>query len=232
MFCTKCGRKIPDDAEFCPYCGRKIDKIKNLEDDSVKHAAEDKVHTSSVPPVNQKTSSSRHIRGAIVIFLFIIGTCFLIASGGLPGKKVAGNGQGVTTTQEEKQKIPAPASFAHFEVDKDLIGQPVAFIQLKNDSDKTIDGFKVILTAKDNFDTQVKEFGTGDGIKKLMSQRTIRPHELSEANRGWNLYGYENGTKFHIRLYEIHYTDGSSWKAEQSDSVEADATKTDKVVQR
>ena len=231
MFCTKCGRKIPDDAEFCPYCGRKIDKIKNLEDDGVRPAAEEKVHTSAVPPANQKTSSGRRIRGVIVIFLFIIGSCFLIASGGLPGKKVAGNGQGATA-QEEKQKIPAPASFAHFEVDKDLIGQPVAFIQLKNDSDKTIDGFKVILTAKDNFDTQVKEFGTGDGIKKLMSQRTIRPHELSEANRGWNLYGYENGTKFHIKLYEIHYADGSSWKAEQSDSVEADATKTDKVVQR
>lgn len=87
MFCTKCGRKIPDDAEFCPYCGRKIDKIKNLEDDGVRPAAEEKVHTSAVPPANQKTSSGRRIRGVIVIFLFIIGTCFLIASGGLPGKK-------------------------------------------------------------------------------------------------------------------------------------------------
>jgi DNA-directed RNA polymerase subunit RPC12/RpoP len=24
MFCTECGRTVPDDAIFCPHCGRKI----------------------------------------------------------------------------------------------------------------------------------------------------------------------------------------------------------------
>ena len=24
MFCTNCGRKLPDDISFCPFCGTKV----------------------------------------------------------------------------------------------------------------------------------------------------------------------------------------------------------------
>uniref|UniRef100_UPI0040265016 hypothetical protein n=1 Tax=Megasphaera sp. TaxID=2023260 RepID=UPI0040265016 len=136
-----------------------------------------------------------------------------------------------TQKQQAAQKKPAPGSIEFFEVDKDAIGQPVALIPLNNESDKTVDGFKVILSAKDNFGNPVKQFGYGDPVMKLMSQRTVGPHEVSTTDHYWHLYGFENGTKFHIKLHEIHYTDGTSWKAEESEPVEADTTKTDKVVQ-
>jgi uncharacterized membrane protein YvbJ len=31
MFCKKCGKELPEDAEFCIYCGVKLDYKKNQE---------------------------------------------------------------------------------------------------------------------------------------------------------------------------------------------------------
>ena len=50
MFCKKCGKQIPDDANFCPYCGKHLN--------------------GEIPP--QKNNSIRNIIiGAIVFILFV-----------------------------------------------------------------------------------------------------------------------------------------------------------------
>lgn len=228
VFCTKCGKKIQDDAKFCPYCGATVKPIVDVD-----HQRSAERHQAIVNPASppQEKSKKGFFVGLIAV-LAILGVLFAIGTGNQQGKKVNTTpAPAATTKQETTQKKPAPGSFELFEVDKDVIGQPVAFIQLKNNSDKTIDGFKVILSAKDNFGAEVKQFGYSDPIMKLMSQHTVGPHEVSSASHYWHLFGFENGTKFHIKLYEIHYTDGTSWKAEESEPVEADTTKTEKVIQ-
>lgn len=234
MFCTKCGKKIQDDAKFCPYCGATVEPVV---DQSQQHSPERRQTsvtrpTNSPPPTSPK-KSKKGFWGALVVILAILGLLYTIGTGNQQGKKMNTTPAPAATTQKQQaaQKKPAPGSIEFFEVDKDAIGQPVAFIQLKNDSDKTVDGFKVILSAKDNFGAEVKQFGYGDPVMKLMSQRTVGPHEVSTTDHYWHLFGFENGTKFHVKLHEIHYTDGTSWKAEESEPVEADTTKTDKVVQ-
>lgn len=233
MFCTKCGKKIQDDAKFCPYCGATVEPVVDLSQQHSPERRQTSVARHTVPTPSAPPKKSRKgFWGALVVILAIIGLLYTIGTGNQQGKKMNTTPAPAATTQQQAaQKKPARGSIEFFEVDKDAIGQPVAFIQLKNDSDKTVDGFKVILSAKDNFGTEVKQFGYGDPVMKLMSQRTVGPHEVSTTDHYWHLYGFENGTKFHIKLHEIHYTDGTSWKAEESEPVEADTTKTDKVVQ-
>lgn len=228
MFCTKCGKKIQDDAKFCPYCGATVKPIVAVDHQRSTERRQTVVKPASPP---QEKSKKGFFIGLIAV-LAVLGLLFAIGTGNQQGKKMNTTSAPATTTkQESTQKKPAPGSFELFEVDKDVIGQPVAFIQLKNNSDKTIDGFKAILSAKDNFGAEVKQFGYSDPFMKLMSQHTVGPHEVSSASHYWHLFGFENGTKFHIKLYEIHYTDGTSWKAEESEPVEADTTKTEKVIQ-
>lgn len=31
MFCTKCGKQIPDDSKFCPYCGNPAETPENMQ---------------------------------------------------------------------------------------------------------------------------------------------------------------------------------------------------------
>ena len=68
-----------------------------------------------------------------------------------PVKQEEHQSQPAPVKEQKTGKLPAPASIANFEVDENVIGEPVAYIQIKNDSDKTIDGFKVRLSARDNF---------------------------------------------------------------------------------
>lgn len=228
MFCTKCGKQIPDDSKFCPYCGNPAETPENMQ----KRVDKPTPHIPDKPP---QTSSKKSTVIASVIGIAILLGVITMAFNSKPASTTSKPASSTKTTQvkpkEEVQKIPAPTSIENFEIDINVIGEPIAKIQIKNNSDKTIDGFKVLVSAKDNFGKEVREFGGGKPVASLMSQRKIDPGALSDFRYYWTLHGYENGTKFHAKIYEIHYTDGTSWKASQSDPVEADAVKTDKVIQ-
>lgn len=242
MFCTQCGKKIQDDAKFCPYCGVTIHPTEDSKEPPVKPVEPAEPVEPTGKPRQQVHRLSSQVRKLWPSdkkrrIWNIVGICIILLIlfiAGHDGSDVSKNEQAMSdpAKQEEKQapaKIPAPASITSFEVDENMIGEPVAFIQVKNDSDKTIDGLKIRVTAQDNFGKDVTEFGSGR-ISGLISQRTIEPHGSLDANSYWTLHGLENGRKFHIELAEIHYTDGTSWNSSSSDPVTADTKQTDKQV--
>lgn len=239
MFCTQCGKKIQDDAKFCPYCGATIhhaeapkETVEPAEPEvPVGSTEEPRQQVHNLPsrvrnlwPKDRKQRVRMWNRFVVAVLVCMMGA--FLYSVHDDGSDVSKEEQALSdpTKQEEKQapapvkeqkpvKLPAPASIANFEVDKNVIGEPVAYIQIQNDSDKTIDGFKVHLSAKDNFGQEVTEFGYGDPFTVLINQDTIEPQGLSDGTYHWTLHGLENGTKFHIELAEIHYTNGTSWHA-------------------
>ncbi|WP_296828426.1 zinc-ribbon domain-containing protein [uncultured Megasphaera sp.] len=250
MFCTQCGKKIQDDAKFCPYCGATVRSAEDSKEPVEPAEPEDPVEPTEEPrqQVHNLTSRVRNLwpkdrkqrvrmwnRFVVAVLVCMMGA--FLYSVHDDGSDVSKEEQALSdpTKQEEKQapvkeqkpvKLPAPASITSFEVDENVIGEPVAYIQIKNDSDKTIDGFKVRLSARDNFGQEVTEFGYGDPFTVLMSQRTIEPRGLSSDSYHWTLHGLENGRKFHVELAEIHYTNGTSWNSSWSDPVTADTKQT------
>lgn len=236
MFCTKCGKQIPDDSKFCSYCGAAVETPEEMQKRIDKSDIENKKNTTPVVANEQpRTSSSKSsiIIATFIALAILLGMLTLAIwpkSQTVPKKPATSTTQ-TKPTKEAVQKIPAPTSIETFEIDINAIGEPVAKIQIKNNSDKTIDGFKVIVSAKDNFEKDVHEYGSGGTTARLISQRKIAPGAVSDSRIYWTLHGYENGTKFHVKVYEIHYTDGTSWKAAQSDPVESNTVKTDKVIE-
>lgn len=232
MFCIKCGKQISDDSKFCSFCGASVEKSEDMQNRVDKPAIEKK-NAISAASEEQHSISAKTMIAVSFVFFFAIALGVLVLSSGpkLATSKPATPSTTMPAKQEvEVQKIPAPISIERFEVDINVIGEPIARIQIKNESDKTIDGYKVLVSVKDNFGKDVREFGSGEPIAHLINQREIAPGDLSNYQYYWTLHGYETGTKFHAKLYEIHYTDGSSWKATQSDPVEADAVKTNNVI--
>lgn len=137
MFCTKCGKKIQDDAKFCPYCGATVEPIADLSQQQVHERRQTTIIRPASPPPAPPKKSKKGFWGALVVILAILGLLYTIGSGNQQGKKMNTTPAPAATTQKQQaaQKKPAPGSIEFFEVDKDAIGQPVAFIQLKNDSD-------------------------------------------------------------------------------------------------
>ncbi|MBS6791278.1 zinc ribbon domain-containing protein [Megasphaera sp.] len=241
MFCTQCGKKIQDDAKFCPYCGATIlPPSDSKKQDNHPYESPKSSPSPSRSKVRKLWPSDRKQRVRIwnrFVAAVIAGIMGIALYDGLnttevekqqpePVKQEEHQSQPAPVKEQKPVKLPAPASIANFEVDENVIGEPVAYIQIKNDSDKTIDGFKVRLSARDNFGQEVTEFGYGDPFTVLMSQHTIEPRGLSSDSYHWTLHGLENGRKFHVELAEIHYTNGTSWNSSWSDPVTADTKQT------
>ena len=169
MFCTQCGKKIQDDAKFCPYCGATILPSSDSKKQDKKPYEPPQQPSSPIisrvrklwPSDDKKQRVRTWNRFVAIVIIGIMGIALYDGFNNV-GKEEKQPSDPVK--QEAKQapvKVPAPVSIVSFEVDKNLIDEPVAFIQIKNDSDKTIDGLKIRLTAKNNFDQDVSEFGSG-----------------------------------------------------------------------
>lgn len=82
MFCSKCGREIPDDAKMCPYCGQPVNGHQSIQDaaDKMFNAAdkelEDAIHEVKATFVD---SGSKELlndnRGLVSYILLCIITC-------------------------------------------------------------------------------------------------------------------------------------------------------------
>ena len=51
MFCTNCGKILPDDSKFCPACGASVDEFPKKEECNAK-AADSNIFTE-IPPAQE-----------------------------------------------------------------------------------------------------------------------------------------------------------------------------------
>ena len=81
-----------------------------------------------------------------------------------------------------------------------------------------------VINIDDNYGKQVKQFGYGDGVFSAISQREIEPGGTTSSQYTWTLHGFDNGRKFKVQLYSIHFTDGTEWTAENDQDVSIEGT--------
>ena len=127
MFCTKCGKQIPDDSKFCPYCGNPAETPENMQ----KHVDKPTPYIPDKPP---QTSSKKSTVIASVIGIAILLGVITMAFSSKPASTTSKPASSTKTTQakskEEVQKIPAPTSIENFEIDINVIGEPIAKIKI------------------------------------------------------------------------------------------------------
>lgn len=240
MYCNRCGKEIPDDAQFCQYCGSPVKPLSQspAASEPVKESAPSgsstllKPKIQSTPPKSpsrkgEKTSGKIFIiSGLVIMALFFVGLnahdLFTPTQVGNPVDKSA-------PSSPPKQQVPAPAKFESTHIDKNLIGEPVLFIGLRNNSDKTIDAFRFKVTAYDNYGDKVKAYGTEDAFHG-QSQHAIAPGGTSDDDYYFTLHNLENGTKFTINLVSIHFSDGTSWDSQGNPPETIEVQKSDNVV--
>ncbi len=70
MFCSKCGKEIPDDSAFCPFCGeptKKVEPKRTVPTDSVQQGA-------PIEKVPKKYSIKAIISLVLLILVFLAAT--------------------------------------------------------------------------------------------------------------------------------------------------------------
>jgi len=223
MFCKHCGKEIPDDSTYCPKCGTKIAG----EEPPAPKPGERYIEPPKLdkkPPAENKEDSNPlpkiigFIAVGIAIFIFM-------AAGSQPSKSPAPAKPAVTTSTTKtetpapkKEAVAPPVTLDHINVEPNMIGENTVHLSIRNDSQKTIDAYKVRIYVKDNYDKTVKGFSTEDYFSGI-SQDTIEPGSYGPAGKVWTLHGYDNGRKFTLRLMSIHFTDGSTWETADDQNI-------------
>lgn len=131
-------------------------------------------------------------------------------SGGSGNAPAQGQANGASTEADVPQG-PAPIEIIKTSVTKDIIDTPVAAVQVKNITDKEIDGIKLTIKAFNNFGEPVNGF-LSDNTYNGIAQEIIAPG--ATENLQWTLYNYDGTTKVEAVPFHVHFTDGSSWGGE------------------
>jgi hypothetical protein len=110
-----------------------------------------------------------------------------------------------------QQKVP-PIEIYSAWIEKNIIGTPEAHLRARNTSQRTIDAYEVLLSFYDRFDREVKEFNSTYGTNQMRGtiQKTLQSGDTYDCY--WNLAVYDLTTRFTVRLYQVHFTDGTTWK--------------------
>ncbi|SFA89023.1 zinc-ribbon domain-containing protein [Acetitomaculum ruminis DSM 5522] len=120
MFCTNCGKKLPENAAFCTACGQAIKKdsknenikkvpVKTNEDDVSKYSgAKDKTKVQNTSTDNQQSSGKKSvvIVAVVLVFLLVGAAAFYFAGGsqmikGLFDKEVSDNSKTAASDENE-----------------------------------------------------------------------------------------------------------------------------------
>ncbi len=100
-------------------------------------------------------------------------------------------------------------------VSKNSIGTPQVNITVKNSTGKDIDGLKVQVLGINNFGEFVNANISGDSYFYGYSQQTIT--NGSTKTLTWSMYLFDSTTSTWTNIYELHFTDGSSWEGRIAD---------------
>lgn len=253
MFCVKCGKEFPDTYDFCPFCGAPS-HTKDLPEKEKKPKIEPTKETPfPVKPGNTGKPSQRRKRtpkelgvmaGGILMIIVIAASSSLLGSNE-PEPSQPAPQSAITTTKEAPKATPkvtekpqlrssqataAPLAITKFTVDKDKDGIPVITVNVKNDSDKTLDQVRFLLTITDESGHQVRHEGDGEPYAKLMSQYRVAPRSQAENDFYWRLPGFPGGYTYKASLYDVQYTDGTSWMADESHPIAIQAVQSNEVI--
>lgn len=253
MFCVKCGKEFPDTYDFCPFCGAPS-RTKDLPEKEKKPKIEPMKETSfPVKPGNTGKPPQRRKRtpkelgvmaGGILMIIVIAASSSLLGSNE-PEPSQPAPQSAVTTTKEAPKAAPkatekpqprssqataAPLAITKFTVDKDKDGIPVITVNVKNDSDKTLDQVRFLLTITDESGRQVRHEGDGEPYAKLMSQYRVAPRSQAENDFYWRLPGFPGGHTYKASLYDIQYTDGTTWMSDESHPIAIQAVQSNEVI--
>lgn len=102
-----------------------------------------------------------------------------------------------------------PLKIVKYWLTHNTINTPEANITYKNTSTKVVDGIKVGVACYNNFDEPVNS-----GYSNVfggIDQDKLRPGRQKTAT--WTMNLYDNTTKIKPFIREVHFTDGSTWKA-------------------
>jgi len=102
MFCSKCGKQIPDDSQFCSSCGYKIVLIKN------NNNYNDNAEKKEKHNINSKNSTL--IVFTVIILIIIIGIATNIFSGN--------SRSSTSTTSSRSRSTPPPAPAMNVTLDE------------------------------------------------------------------------------------------------------------------
>lgn len=253
MFCVKCGKEFPDTYDFCPFCGAPS-HTKDLPEKEKKPKIEPMKETpfpvkpgnTGKPPKRRKRTPKELgvMAGGILMIIIIAASSSLLGSNE-PEPSQPAPQSAVTTTKEAPKAAPkvtekpqsrssqataAPLAITKFTVDKDKDGIPVITVNVKNDSDKTLDQVRFLLTITDESGRQIRHEGDGEPYAKLMSQYQVAPRSQAENDFYWRLPGFPGGYTYKASLYDIQYTDGTTWMSDESHPIAIQAVQSNKVI--
>lgn len=155
----------------------------------------------------------KHKAVTIILVLIIL---IIIASAKSTDKQVAstqGAAQTATPTTEQKEpektKEPSPVTIEKATVTKDMIGTPEANVTFKNTTTKEVDGIKARIQAFNNFDEPVKGNFSDSNVFEAISQDKIAAGKSDTSV--WTMYNFDTTSKIKVEVYNIHFTDGTTW---------------------
>lgn len=245
QYCIKCGAKVvplpdPSTGPLPLHTDASANKpSSHQETPSSKKPASRPVQPRKSPASSRSSSVTEKIAYAIGGLLLLGGCfalifCFFMPSPSATGTKAsvrqtssssANTSSAGSTAQSEEQRkaheeaIKPPITLNKVTVRPNVIGEPQLSLSLTNNSSKSIDAFKIRVSAYDNYGTKLKEFGYGDDYYAGISQDTIPPGSTSSSDKSWTLHGFESGRKFVVRLISLHFSDGTEWSTEKDQQI-------------
>lgn len=113
-----------------------------------------------------------------------------------------------TPTEMPKETTPAPVEISKVIVKDDGFGNPTVSLNLKNISEKEIDGVKIEIKTFNNFDEPAKGFLSDNTFRGVSQDKIVAGGSKTVS---WTLYNYEGVTKAQPTITSIHFVDGSGW---------------------
>lgn len=120
----------------------------------------------------------------------------------------ANNSQSAAQQEPAKPQEPSPLEIVNTSVSEDSIGTPVANVTVRNTSAKEMDGVKLLIKTFNNFGEPANGFLTDNNYKGI-SQEKIAPGKTTTLS--WPLYNYDTASKIEASVYQIHFSDGTTW---------------------
>ena len=132
MFCTNCGKQIPDDSAFCEFCGTKIDNEEISEPVKIQPQPVKQKANKSENKQSEEKQPNKLISLLVSFLLIAVAGVLVIAFAGRKGKN--SHEEGDKTNEDTQSQI---AQNDQNESQKDDLVED--FLKQENDSDKRID---------------------------------------------------------------------------------------------